>query len=70
MKRVISLTESQAAASDTVVIDQTKYPKLMRERTIWEFAYLTRSDYLKLSTDEKSSLINQYYIHLLKGVES
>ena len=65
MEHLISLTESQAGASHTAIIDETKFVKCMREQPIWEFASLSRSDYLKLNTKEKSSLINQYYIHML-----
>ena len=66
MGRLISITESQASISNEVAsIDEAKFVNFMKELPIWEFASITKVDYLKLNSEEKSSLIYRHYNHML-----
>ena len=47
-----------------VVADENELIKFMKIKPIWELASLDRDSYLKLITDEKSTLINWYYLFM------
>ena len=39
----------------------------MRKQPAWDFASLSKNEYLTLSNDEKSSLINRYFTYMLSS---
>ena len=66
MDDLVALTENQASNSKYVVsIDEARFVEFMKKIPIWGFASITKVDYLKLSSDTKSSLIHHYYDHMI-----
>ena len=48
-------------------INADKYRKFLQINPIWSFIGLSKEEYFKLSTLEKTSHIHKYYKHMLNG---
>ena len=62
MTNVIDLADKQATSSTEINENELLY--FMNIKPIWDFALPTRQNYLKLSTKEKTQLMEHYCLFM------
>ena len=56
-----------AAENVDFEVNAEKYRKFLHINPIWNYLGLSKQEYFKLSTQEKTSHIQRYYKHMLDG---
>ena len=63
MDRIIVLSES----SPQTDLDERKFATFMQRKPIWLYFNISQNDYISKSTEEKTSMIRQYYDFMDNG---
>ena len=59
MNKLISITNNA-----TKTFDKQLFSEFMKRVTIWDYANISRENYLSLSHDDKEKIIRQYYFDI------
>ena len=58
-------TTTSAAENVDFEVNAEKYRKFLHINSIWSYLGLSKQEYFKLSTEEKTSHIQRYYKHMV-----
>ena len=65
MERFLRLVE-EPSQQDEVQIDEKKLKQSLSKVEVWDYAMLTFTDYQRLSVDDRSSILKNYYNDMVK----
>ena len=67
MDKIIALRESSPQTSNQNEINESKLVEFIKTIPIWDFFKITQSKYLSFSKEEKTKLVNDYYLGMQQG---
>ena len=65
MEHLVEFEDKEFATSSAkqdVIVDKKEFLNFMKIKPIWKFISVSRDSYLKLTTNEKLTLVNQYHL--------